>query len=64
VAALEPHFAARLAEVAGIQSAKAGHEVMHLPSTRAQLTAFFASLTRKQIDDLATAHDLPLQSMT
>ncbi len=64
VAALEPHFAARLAEVAGIQSAKAGHEVMHLPSTRAKLTAFFASLTRKQIDDLATAHDLPLQTMT
>jgi hypothetical protein len=37
---------------------------MHLPSTRAKLTAFFASLTRKQIDDLATAHDLPLQTMT
>ena len=60
VAALEPHFAARLAEVAGIKAAKQGKNLMLLPSTRVKLSEFFAGLTRKQIDALATAHDLPL----
>ena len=63
VAALEPHFAARLAEAAGIKAAKPGKDLMLLPSTRAKLSAFFAGLTRKQIDALATAHDLPLLTM-
>ncbi len=63
VAALEPHFAARLAEVAGIKAAKPGQDVMLLPSTRLKLSEFFAGLTRKQIDTLATAHDLPLLTM-
>ena len=63
VAALEPHFAARLAEVAGIKAAKLGQDVMLLPSTRLKLSEFFAGLTRKQIDTLATAHDLPLLTM-
>ena len=64
VAALEPHFAARLAEVAGIKAAKPGKDVMLLPSTRLKLSEFFAGLTRKQIDALATAHDLPLLTIT
>ncbi len=64
VAALEPHFAARLAEVAGIKAAKPGQDLMVLPSTRLKLTEFFAGLTRKQIDALASAHDLPLLTMT
>ena len=63
VAALEPHFAARLAEVAGIKAAKPGQDLMMLPSTRVKLSEFFAGLTRKQIDALATAHDLPLLTM-
>lgn len=63
VAALEPHFAARLAEVAGIKAAKPGLDLMLLASTRLKLIEFFASLTRKQIDALATAHDLPLLTM-
>jgi hypothetical protein len=63
VAALEPHFAARLAEVARIKAAKHGKDLMLRPSTRAKLSAFFAGLTRKQIDALATAHDLPLLTM-
>ena len=63
VAALEPHFAARLAEVAGIKAAKPGQDVMLLPSTRLKLSEFFAGLTRKQIDALATAHDLPLLTL-
>ncbi len=63
VAALEPHFAARLAEVAGIKAAKPGQDLMMLPSTRVKLSEFFAGLTRKQIDALATARDLPLLTM-
>jgi hypothetical protein len=63
VAALEPHFAARLAEVAGIKAAKPEQDLMVLPSTRLKLTEFFADLTRKQIDALASAHDLPLLTM-
>jgi crotonobetainyl-CoA:carnitine CoA-transferase CaiB-like acyl-CoA transferase len=63
VAALEPHFAARLAEVAGIKTAKQGQNLKVLPSTRLKLTEFFAGLTRKQIDALASAHDLPLLTM-
>jgi crotonobetainyl-CoA:carnitine CoA-transferase CaiB-like acyl-CoA transferase len=63
VAALEPHFAAQLAEVAGIKAAKPGQDLMVLPSTRLKLTEFFAGLTRKQIDALASAHDLPLLTM-
>ena len=63
VAALEPHFAARLADVAGIKAAKPGHGLMLRSSTRVKLSEFFAGLTRKQIDALATANDLPLLTM-
>ena len=63
VAALEPHFAARLAQVAGLPSAKAGQNVMLLAKTKTHLTAFFASLTRKQVDAMALANDLPLHTM-
>jgi len=64
VAALEPHFAARLAEVAGIKAAKPGQDLMLLPSTRVKLSEFFAVLTRKQIEALATERDLPLLTMS
>ena len=63
VAALEPHFAARLAQVAGLPSAKAGQNIMLLPKTKNHLSAFFASLTRKQVDAMAVANDLPLHTM-
>ena len=63
VAALEPHFAARLADIAGLPAAKPGKNVMLLPSTRDKLAAFFATLTRKQVDAMAVANDLPLHTM-
>jgi len=63
VAALEPHFAARLAEVAGLPAAKPGQNLMLLPSTRDKLAAFFATLTRKQVDAMAVANDLPLHTL-
>jgi hypothetical protein len=37
---------------------------MLLPSTRLKLSEFFAGLTRKQVDALATEHDLPLLTIT
>jgi hypothetical protein len=33
------------------------------PKTKNHLTAFFATLTRKQVDAMAVANDLPLQTM-
>ena len=63
VAALEPHFAARLAEVAGLPAAKPEQNIMLQPKTKNHLTAFFATLTRKQVDAMAVANDLPLHTM-
>ena len=63
VAALEPHFAARLTEVAGLPAAKPGQNLMLHASTRDKLAAFFATLTRKQVDAMAVANDLPLHTM-
>jgi crotonobetainyl-CoA:carnitine CoA-transferase CaiB-like acyl-CoA transferase len=63
-AALEPHFAARLLEVAGLgTAAKAARDPMLTPATKRKLEAFFAGLSRKQIDALALANDLPLLTM-
>jgi len=63
VAALEPHFAARLAEVAGLPAAKPGQNLMLQPKTKNHLTAFFSALTRKQVDAMALANDLPLHTI-
>lgn len=63
VAALEPHFATRLAQIAGLPSVKSEQNIMLLPKTKMQLAAFFSSLTRKQIDALALANDLPLHTL-
>ena len=63
VAALEPHFAAKLLEVAGVPPTHQPTSFMFLPSTREQLAAFFAGLTRQQIDKLAATHDLPLLTL-
>ena len=71
VAALEPHFAAKLLEVAGLASVKKPavphaskrRDPMLLPATRAKLAVYFAGLTRNQLDKLAVQHDLPLMSL-
>ena len=62
VAALEPHFAIRLCEAAGITLA---HPVKDLfkPATRKAIEAFLASQTRAQLDKLATAKDIPLLTL-
>ncbi len=64
VAALEPHFAQRLAQIAGLSNTmKPVQNTMLAPQSHSDLAVFFASLTRKQIDALASKHDLPLHTM-
>ncbi len=62
VAALEPHFALRLCEAAGVTLA---HPVKDLfkPATRKAIETFLASQTRAQLDKLATAKDIPLLTL-
>ncbi|HET8744711.1 MAG TPA: CoA transferase [Ramlibacter sp.] len=61
VAALEPHFAARLCEAAGVQGSDM--KAMFAPATHDALAAFFASRTRAELDSLATQKDLPIHTM-
>jgi len=62
VAALEPHFASRLCEAAGVQLK---HPVKDLfkPVTHQAIAAFLASQTSAQLDKLATAKDIPMMSL-
>ena len=61
VAALEPHFAAALCEVAGAPAA--GRRAMFLPETHQAVAAFFATRTCKELDRLAVERDLPLHTL-
>lgn len=58
VAALEPHFAQTLASVSGLKNAN-----LMRPSARRHLAAWFAGLTRRTLDRLASEHDLPLHTL-
>ena len=61
VAALEPHFAARLCAAAGI----AGSDVktMFAGGTHEAISRFFASRSRAELEQLATEQDLPIHTM-
>lgn len=61
LAALEPHFAATLCALAGVE--KPGREVMAAPDTHAAVAAFCASRTREQLEAVAAERDLPLHTM-
>jgi alpha-methylacyl-CoA racemase len=61
VAALEPHFAARLCQVAGLEESAARD--MTRKQVHQQLQTFFASHTRRALDALAKAHDIPLHTL-
>ncbi|MGM9426414.1 CoA transferase [Hydrogenophaga sp. MI9] len=61
VAALEPHFAASLCAAAGV--AMNGMGSMFQPATHQAIAAFLAGQTRKQLDALATARDIPLHTL-
>lgn len=61
VAALEPHFAAALCQAAGV-----GHSDMRsmlAPATRQAIAAFLQTQTRRQLERLATARDIPLHTL-
>jgi len=61
LAALEPHFAAALAEAAGLPDAQL--RTMMQPATRTAIAAFVAGKTRKQLNALAVAKDIPLHTL-
>lgn len=61
LAALEPHFAASLCAAAGI--AVPGMKAMFAPATHQAVGAFLRTRTRKQLDKLAVAKDIPLHTM-
>lgn len=61
VAALEPHFAARLCEATGLGQEAA--KQMHKRSTHEGIATFLASQTRAQLDKLASSQDLPMHTL-
>jgi alpha-methylacyl-CoA racemase len=61
VAALEPHFAASLCAAAGV--AAPDMRAMLTPSVREGIAAFLLTRTRRQLDALAVAKDIPLHTM-
>ena len=61
VAALEPHFAASLCALAGV--AVEAMKTLFMPQTHQTIEAWLATKTRKQLDDLAVKHDIPLHTL-
>ena len=62
VAALEPHFAARLCAAAGLP-ATGEADVLRAPATHQAVAAFVRGQTRAQLDALALAQDIPLHTL-
>ena len=58
VAALEPHFAARLCEAAGVASRD-----MMAPATREALAAWLRTRTRAELEAMASERDVPLLTL-
>jgi len=63
VAALEPHFAARLCAAAGLASSPESPANMHLPATRQAIAAWLLGKSRAQLDKLAMDKDIPLHTL-
>jgi crotonobetainyl-CoA:carnitine CoA-transferase CaiB-like acyl-CoA transferase len=61
VAALEPHFAASLCALAGVKIESM--KTMFSPQTHEAVIAWIAGQTRKQLNDLAVKHDIPLYTL-
>ena len=58
VAALEPHFAARLCAAAGLDLAN-----LYQPSARLAIAAWLLGKTRSQLDKLAVDKDIPMHTL-
>jgi crotonobetainyl-CoA:carnitine CoA-transferase CaiB-like acyl-CoA transferase len=61
MAALEPHFAASLLRAAG--QVDVSFQSMFTPAAHTAIAAFVAGKTRKQLDALALAKDIPLHTL-
>ncbi len=61
VAALEPHFAQRLCEAAGLSPQ--AWQTIREPAQHTALAAFFARHSRQSLDALATERDLPMYTL-
>lgn len=61
VAALEPHFAARLCAAAGFKADSM--KALLAPATHQAIAAFLLTQTRQQLDQLAVAKDIPLHTL-
>ncbi|KRB96252.1 CoA-transferase [Hydrogenophaga sp. Root209] len=61
VAALEPHFASALCTAAGL--AVSDMRTLFKPATHAAIAAFLQGMTRKQLDQLSVAKDIPLHTL-
>ncbi|WP_309678140.1 CoA transferase [Polaromonas sp.] len=61
VAALEPHFAARLCAAAGV--AASSIQALLAPATHQAIAAFLLTQTRRQLDKLAADQDIPLHTL-
>ena len=62
VAALEPHFAARLCAAAGLDAVGDG-PALRAPATHEAVAAFLRTRTRAQLDALAAKQDIPLHTL-
>jgi alpha-methylacyl-CoA racemase len=62
VAALEPHFAKRLCEAAGLDEQTALE--MHKTKTHQAIAAFFLEKTRAELNKLAAQKDIPLHTLS
>lgn len=61
VAALEPHFAAALCAAAGLPDSNI--QAMYAPASHSAIETFLAGKTRKQLDTLAAARDIPMHTL-
>lgn len=61
LAALEPHFARALATLAGMEQSTMA--AMFTPQAQSTIAQFISGKTRKQLDALATKHDIPLHTL-
>ncbi len=61
LAALEPHFAAALCSAAGL--AESSIASLFKPAAHTAIQAFLAGKTRRQLDALAVARDIPLHTL-
>ena len=62
VAALEPHFAARLCEAAGVDGSRP--QAMFDPQIHRAIESFFLSQTRRQLELTAKKRDIPLHTLS